>query len=193
MQHSTLFLMRFPHSYEVEEYWETSGRAEVLGEYYFPHPLEKRRMDGLSLRVSPNGAKPWIGKFSFGGHPNDWATTVLSCPNANQICVVCSGAGHIVNAREPWISEKLGAFPVVTVKEMPERELIVFSDYTQVVGYGKEGPLWTSGKISWDGIEIGDAYGDDLNLVGWDSPSQKKTYLKLDLRNGKTRTSQPAR
>ncbi len=180
--------MDFAHSYEVQEQWESST-VNSSREVYFPHPFDRRKMDGLTLKVMPVVGEFWIGRFSFGDRKSDQLTKVMSCPNPQRLCVVCSGAGHWVDVLDPGRPESIGIFPIKAVKAIPERGIIVFSDFARLIGYGTEGCLWVTERASWDGLKIRDVEGDLLGFIAWDSPSQKEVSLFVNLRDGRISTS----
>lgn len=154
--------------------------------HYFPSDRCSGQ-DGLILQISPDQAAPWIGLFAFGRFGTNTATEVLPMPNADQLCVVASGSGYIVWPSSPLHWSEVEISPVVDVRRVPSKDLIVFADFTQLVAYDQNGPRWATERLSWDGFKILEV--SESTLVGeyWDIRDEAVRRFEVDLNTGTAR------
>jgi hypothetical protein len=184
MENASMFLLVFPHLYEVEEAWESSRIEQPRKILYFPHGTEQREQDGLILKIVPARGDIWFGKFAFGGTPKLWATKILSCPDPSYLCVISSGTGYIVDVTRPSKYERVALAPICNVQPVLEKQLLIFSNFTNVVAYDERGFRWKSQRLSSDGIEIVEIVEDRLKVLGFDAAKQTKVCITLDLESG---------
>lgn len=177
----------------IPKFNQTFGKhyeCEVLSELphqkitrlYYPGAVVEGGRDGLLLKVVPESAEPWIGIFGFGD--SSGMTEVYSCPNANRICVISRGNGYMVSSDEPTNYEEIKAYPVLGVYASIDHNLIIFHDFTDLVGYGKDGLAWRSKRLSYDGIKVDQLDGDFLFGRSWNAPTGNDISFRLDLRTG---------
>lgn len=174
-------MTNFSCDYEVKILTEFSSDHKNV--YYFPGGNREGGKDGLIVEVNPRLGKSWTGVFS-GGFPASQVKQVFPCPDPHQICVVVSGFGHIGDVRLPGQIVTLPIKPLMIVKPVPEANIILFANFTQIFAWGVDGLLWQSQRVSSDGLQINKV---DANWVwgsGWDAPQDKSIDFKLDLRTG---------
>ena len=72
----------------------------------------------------------------------------------------------------------------MTSKAIQPKNLLVCADYTKVVAYGPDGVVWESARVSSDGIQIIDAAGERLEVIGWDAAVSHRVRLSIGLDDG---------
>jgi hypothetical protein len=175
--------LTFPHSYQVEVLDELPGGL-TSERYYYPGASTDGGADGVLIRVVPQGRHPWLGTFAFGRVSRTSVTGVYTCPDVNNLCVIAAGAGYIVDTRDPNVWEEVPREPIMDVRPILERSILVFSDITQLTAYGPDGISWTTRRVSWDGITIIRVDPEELVGSAWDAPLQRQVEFRVDLRNG---------
>lgn len=143
--------LTFPHYYEVEELQEFPSATSQERRIYYPGASQEGGHDGLLVMVSPYVGQPWLGVFAFGYDSPKALSCIYSCPHGESLCVVSAGQGHIVRADDPYICEKVEAYPVLDARPLPTNRLLVFADFTKMVAYGPGGIAWTTSRLSSDG------------------------------------------
>lgn len=177
----------FPHNYEVKvlESYALAHPAEKLHQY--PAVLEEGDRTGLYLRVTPAGSPVWIGFFAQGFDSPDVACGIFSCPDPDWMCAVASGYAYLVDAADPdrWI--RVEQRPVVEARAVPELNLLLFAGFTSITALGESQRLWTTERLSWEGISIADIRGATLHGMGWDAIADKEVAFEVDLLTGKSK------
>jgi hypothetical protein len=181
---STKFDLTFPHQYEVEESQELPSRPSTMKHLYFPGGSDKGGQDGLLIKITPHVGEPWLGTFAFGSFQNG-VTGVYSCPDEESVCVISAGEGYIVRADDPVVWKEIGTCPILNVRIVASKELLLFADFTRITAYGRRGHVWTTGSLSWDGIEIVNLTPEYIQGLAWDSPQQRKVEFVVDVETGR--------
>ncbi|HEY6250777.1 MAG TPA: hypothetical protein VI685_12520 [Candidatus Angelobacter sp.] len=176
----------FSHSYEVKvlESYALVHPAEKLHQY--PSVLEEGDRSGLYLRVAQQGFATWIGFFAQGFDSTEVAHGVFSCPDPDWLCVVASGYAYLVDSTNPqhWI--QVEQRPVAEVRTVPELKLLLFTGFTSITALGESQKLWTTERLSWEGIYVTDIHGSCLRGTGWDAIADKEVAFEVDLLTGKS-------
>lgn len=153
---------------------------------HFSTSHKRNVVEGLVLRfvTTEEPHLSWIGNFEEGG---GGCTGVFAGPGPFQAYVVVKGRGFAVDVRNPDDHEALSVYPVQHVRSVPELNLLVFADFTEVGAYGVHGLAWRTPRISWDGIEIIQATTDSIRGRGWNAVSEEWVEFVVDPRTGITR------
>ncbi len=159
---ATEFGYLFAHEYEFEVLMEFPPH-EHERRYYYPGAAAGGS-DGLIVRVTPLRGSSWIGVFAFGSRFETLMTGVFTHPDPGLLCVVSRGAGYFVKANAPENCTVIDVVPITTVKQVAEKPLLLFADFTCLSAYGKDGRIWRTRRLSWDGIEISTI--DDQSVCG---------------------------
>lgn len=155
-----------------------------LRHFYFPGASSTGGREGILVKVSPQGAAPWLGTFAFGHESPQTLTGIFSCPNANQICVVSSGSGFLVDATNPVNFIQVKSCPIVDVRAALSRQLLVFVDFTSISAYDSKGLAWRTKDLSWDGLTITLLTSESIEGLAWDAPLDRQVKVTINLSNG---------
>ena len=175
----------FPKNYEVRVL-ESYGLVNPLERFLqFPAELEESERTGIYMRVVPKQGNAWIGFFSLGFDSDQVVNAIYSCPDADSLCVVAGGYGYVVNASDParWI--RVEQQPVVDVRALLEQKLLLFTGFHTITAISPAGLLWTTERLSWDGISISRIDHATLHGQGWDAIADKEAPFEVDLATGK--------
>jgi hypothetical protein len=186
--------MAFSHSYAVEELGELPGTGSlVLPLLYFPTPKTRPEHDGLWLKITAATGKAWIGVFAFGYSSPPAFSRVVSTPDPTRVCVISRGAAYIVKADEPKIWEQIPVIPVLDLRSLPERQLLVFSDFTRLAAYGSSGLVWRSPRVCWDELKILTVTHSAIEGTGYDptNSSSSESRFAVDVRTGRSLLPSP--
>lgn len=153
--------------------------AEKL--YQFPARLEEGDRTGSYVRVTSGKSAAWVGFFALGFDSGEVASGIYSCPDPDWLCVVAGGYGYLVNAASPdqWV--QIEQRPIVQVRAVPELKLLLFVGFTSISCLGEANHLWTSERLSWEGISISNIEGAVLHGMGWDAITDKEVPFELNL------------
>lgn len=176
----------FPCNCSVQalESYSLLNPAEKL--YQFPARLEEGDRTGTYVRVTPGKSPAWVGFFALGFDSREVASGIYSCPDPDWLCVIAGGYGYIVNAASPDQWRQIEQRPIVQVKAVAELKLLLFVGFTSISCLGEGNHLWTSERLSWEGISISNIEGAVLHGMGWDAITDKEVPFQLDLLTGKS-------
>jgi hypothetical protein len=179
--------LEFNHSYEVEEIPELPGTGKLnVPVHYFPRLKTRPEHDGLWLKVRPATGKPWVGVFAFGYQSPSAISRVVSTPGEDRVCVVSRGAAYVVKTDEPDFWEEVPIMPVLDIRMIPERQLLVFADFTGLVAYGHNQVVWRSPRLCWDDLRILNVSQDTIEGVGSDPTNSGDSRFAVEIRTGRS-------
>ena len=174
--------LAFPHRYEVDlevELPPCPGNEKV---FYFPEePYRGGGGGGLLVRIVPDAGQPWIGLFAGGELGLD---KVLSTPDENRVCVVSEGTGYMVHADTPTRWERVQCSPILGIRPIPERQLLVFADFCGLVAYGREGVAWAIRRLVWDDLKITEVTPEIIKGCGYDPPQDRQVEFVVETETG---------
>lgn len=174
----------FPHDYEVKELESYSllNPAEQLHQY--PARLEEGDRTGIYLRVTVPGSANWIGFFARGFDAAEVANGIYSCPEAGTLCAVVGGYAYVVESRNPQRWRQVEQRPVVQVRSVPELQRLLFVGFTSITLLEESGRIWTTERLSWEGLTISKIGDGKLFGLGWDMMTDKEVSFEVDLITG---------
>jgi len=177
----------FPHNYEIKVVQSHALMHPVEKLYQYPAVLEEGDRSGLYLRVAPGKSDAWMGFFAKGFDSPEVARGVFSCPDPDWLCAVANGYAYAVDAAKPerWI--QVEQRPVVEIRSVPELKLLLFTGFTSITGLGESQRLWTTERLSWEGISISDIQGSRLHGMGWDAITDQEVSFEVDLLTGESK------
>jgi len=172
----------FPRRFEYDQLSELPG-TPCVPHFYFPGASAEGGADGVLVMIRPAAGTPWIGTFAFGHNQGRATTRVLTTPNPNVICVVADGAGYLVSASAPRDWQSVRADPVLDVRQVRERSLLVFADFTDLVAYGASGVVWAV-RIGADDLRIVEVSADRIGGTWWNPAAGATVEFVVDPSNG---------
>ncbi len=151
---------------------------EVIGEE------EAMARGALELMVRPATGGAFLATCSLGFRDRSMPTGVWSSPNPEEMCAVAGGYAYLVDTAAPERVVQVPLRPVTAVRALEREGLLVFAGFTHLVAWGAEGQVWTTGRLSWEGVTLGEVHGGRLLGTGWEMVSDKELPFSVDLRTG---------
>ena len=111
-------------------------------------------------------------------------TGIFACPNADEICAVAGGYGYVAHAEAPEKCTLLTMKPVVAVHSAVDAGLLLFVGFQSILAWGREGLVWETGRLSWDGVRMTAVEGYEARGFGWDLRGDVEVEFRVDLRTG---------
>jgi hypothetical protein len=173
----------FSHEYECEELAEMP-QPEELPHYYYSGARARGGRDGLLIDLRPEGGARWLGTFAFGRIAPRGVSGIFATPNPKRVCVVAKGAGYLVSTSEPTCWEPVSAVPVIDVRPVKTRGIIVFASFIDIVAYGAAGIQWRTQRLTWEDMRITEITDDSITGEFWDFRSEATGRFVVDLASG---------
>jgi hypothetical protein len=173
----------FPHAWTAEI---LSTRPLILPQRQFVYPryAEEVERGALELMVHPAGAESFLGTFALGFSDPAAPTGLWSCPDTKALCAVSGGYAYVVNTERPEEFEQVEFRPVLEIRALPERGLLLFAGHHALLAWGVGGKAWQTARLSWEGVQISSIEGRWLHGVSWDMPADRDVHFKVDLETG---------
>lgn len=167
----------FRHDYAIEVV-----EGQVAGDPVILLPTGRREDagDGTILRVTPRGGTAWLGLFG-GFRPG--RGRLFSTPHERRLLVVSGDRAYLVPVDSPAGTEVVPA-AVHGVFLAPARGLLVIQDLTGFEAYGREGRVWRSARVSWDGLTVTRVSEDVIEGTATDLQDREIPF-RLDLATGR--------
>lgn len=176
--------LEFPHTYSIEIPPELPGTGENV--FYVPGGNGIRH-NGALILVHPSEGKSWFGVIA--GMRIDYSPEggVYSCPDENQFCVAVDGVAYFIDSRDPSAWKEVPVSYVVEVHTLPSKEMMFFVTFDEIVAHGREGVLWKTDRLSFDGISITSIDEDTINGASacFCSADEAAHEFTVDVKTGK--------
>jgi hypothetical protein len=179
------FDFTFPRNYEVRILEAAPPIHPIEKLYHYPVELEEGDRTGAYVRVTPQTGPAWVGFFALGFDSGQVVNQVCSTPNPEQFCVVVGGYAYVVKASTPAQWLRIEQRPVVDLRVLSPQSLLLFVGFTSITAVGASGLLWTTERLTWEGLTINSIDGDKLLGLGWDALADKEVPFAVDLKTGK--------
>lgn len=163
----------FPHRYAAVLENDVHGRLPATRVYY-PGARRDGGSDGVWLRITPEGGRPWTGVFASDNLPGR-LNLVASWPEPHTVFVAAGGAPYLVDARDPDRWQRLDRPTVRRFEPLGDKVLLL--DDVALSAYDADGLAWESDlfdRATWLGVldeEVHLRSGDTLHRVSVHSGS----------------------
>jgi len=181
----------FPSCYEWHELSLLLERPGVP-RYYYPGGSQEGGRDGTIVEVKPEQGQSWVGVFAFAQVTYKGVSSVFTTPDPHRLCVVAKGAGYLVRADDPSAWEPVAAYPIIDVRAVRVRGILVFADHTRLCAYGRTGLAWRTKHLTWDDLVITAVTEDCIEGEFWDVATQSAGTFRVDLATGEHEGGIPA-
>ncbi len=151
---------------------------EVAGEE------EAMARGALELMVRPELGGSFLATCSLGFKDPTMPTGVWASPNPDELCAVAGGYAYIVDTTAPERVAQIPLRPVAAVRPLETEGLLLFAGFTNLVAWAADGLRWTTERLSWEGLTLGEVRGGRLLGTGWEMLSDKELPFSVDLRTG---------
>jgi hypothetical protein len=177
----------FPHIWSVE-ILKTPPLIAPARQFTYPHQIageeDALARGALQLMVRPANGGTFLATCALGFTDPAMPTGVFACPNAVQMCAVAGGYAYVIDTAQPERSTHIPLKPVVEVRLLVEQGLLLFVGFHSVVAWGRDGLVWESARLSWEGIRITSIDGDELHGMGWNLHTDREVSFSIDLLTG---------
>ena len=138
----------------------------------------------LVLMVRPAAGAHYLATCALGFRDPTMPTGIFGCPDEGWICAVAGGYAYMARADQPERCVQVGLKPVVEVHEAVEARLLLFVGFHTMLGWGREGVVWQTGRLSWEGVRVTDVDANHVRGFGWDLRGDVEVEFIVDLHTG---------
>ncbi len=138
----------------------------------------------LRLMVKPAAGGAFLATCALGFTDPAMPTGVFGCPNPVEMCAVAGGYAYIVKTTQADWCFQIPLKPVVQVLPLPAHSLLVFAGFHCLLAWGLTGIVWTTQRLSWEGLKLTSVEGGLLHGLGWEMMSNREVPFTVDLKTG---------
>jgi hypothetical protein len=157
-------------------------------QFIYPHQIageeDALARGALLLMVRPAIDGMFLATCALGFTNPTMPTGVFACPNPKEICAVAGGYAYVIDTAQPERCTHITLKPVVEVRALVASELRLFVGFHTIVGWGRNGLAWESGRLSWEGVRITSIDGNVLHGMGWNLLTDREVAFSIDLLTG---------
>jgi len=183
--------LSFPHRWTAKVLAE---RPLILPSRHFTYPRDAEEIErgALEVLVRPDApdvqqardAQSFLATCALGFRDPAVPTGLWSCPKSKELCAVAGGYAYLIDTSAPESFTMIAYRPVLEVRALPAKGLLLFVGHHSILAWGAEGKAWESGKLSDEGVTISSVEGVVLLGLGWEMTSDKEAPFAVDLKNG---------
>jgi hypothetical protein len=178
------FDFTFPRNYEIRILEAAPPVHPIEKLYHYPVELEEGDRSGAYVRVTPQSGPAWVGFFALGFDSDQVVNQVCSTPDPDSFCVVVGGYAYVVKATDPALWLRVEQKPVVDMRVLSPQGLLLFAGFTSIAAMASTGVVWTTERLTWEGLTIKEIKGDTLYGFGWDALADREVPFAVDLKTG---------
>jgi hypothetical protein len=138
----------------------------------------------LLVQVHPANGGTFLATCALGFKDPSMPTGIWPCPKPHELCAVAGGYAYLIDTASPERSTHLALKPVTEVLALAAHNLLVFAGFHALAAWGRDGLVWQTARLSWEGLRIIGVEGDTLHGLGWNMPTDRELPFAVDLRSG---------
>jgi hypothetical protein len=180
--------LSFPHRWRAEI---LRPRPPILPARHFVYPAQAEEVERGALELMiypenahPEAAQPFLATCALGFRDPAVPTGIWSTPEPEKICAVSGGYAYMIDTTAPQHFTMIGVRPVLEIRSVLSESLLLFAGHRSILAWGGKGQAWESGKLSDEGLTLGEVENGILHGTGWELISNRETAFLLDLRTG---------
>lgn len=177
----------FPHSWRAEVL-RTPPLIAPARQFVYPQnvPGEEDALSrgALLLDVRPAAGGSFLATCALGFRDPSLPSGVWACPAEDDLLAVAGGYGYRIDTRDPTRCEFLPLRPIAAVLASPDDGVLLLAGFHQVMALDAQGIRWQTGRLSWEGIALGEVRDGRLHGTGWDMFTDREMPFSVDLRTG---------
>jgi len=151
---------------------------------FVPGEEDAMARGAMFLDVKPASGPNFLATCALGFADPSMPSGLWSCPDAHHLLAVSGGYAYLADVRQPRLREHLPLKPVTAVKSFPEQGLLVLAGFHHALALDANGTRWTSGRLTWEGLTLGDIVNGQLTGTGWDMMADKDVPFAINLASG---------
>ncbi|MFC6645148.1 hypothetical protein ACFQBQ_06010 [Granulicella cerasi] len=151
---------------------------------YIPGEEDAMTRGAMLVEVKPASGGTFLATCARGFESPSLPSGVWSCPNADAMLAVAGGYAYLIHMIEPAKCLHVEQRPVTEVLVAQDAGLILLAGFQNIVALNASGVAWTSARLTWEGITLGEVRDGSLHGTGWNMMDDRDVPFVLDLATG---------
>jgi hypothetical protein len=136
---------------QIQKKYEILEGLPAYGPMYIPISADGEvfSYEGFVVRFYKKDGTSWVGNFK-----NGWTkySKVFELPISDNLVVIANGQGYVIEPESQKLTSSFGGLEITELIATEDNRFIAATN-TDLEIIDKDGTVWRSGRISWDGIE----------------------------------------
>ena len=132
----------------------------------------------LWVRFDDEVLDQWVGAFASGDQLCSYAALSQS---GGWAFVLARGPGYFIKLDSRTLLGTTDVDYLVQALYVPDADIVVACDFTDIYLYGPSGRVWCSGRVTYDGIELHEAQGASVSGAVWSIEQEEMVPFELDV------------
>ncbi len=179
--------LTFPHTWQAEVL-TAPPLITPARQFTYPQQIageeDALARGALFLQIRPATGGTFLATCALGFKDPSMPTAVLACPNPDELCALAGGYAYLIDTTHPERSTHLPLKPITEARALAEHSLLLFSGFHTLLAWGRDGFLWQTQRLTWEGLRITSIEGNQLHGIGWNLPTDKDLSFTVDLTTG---------
>ena len=138
----------------------------------------------LLLDVKPTVGANFLATCALGFRDPSLPTGVFACPRADDLLAVAGGYGYLIDTLVPERCLHLPLRPTTQILPAPAAHLVLLAGFHTIIAVNANGLLWTSARLSWEGVTMSEIRDGHLHGTGWNLHTDREVPFSIDLATG---------
>jgi hypothetical protein len=157
-------------------------------QFTYPHrvPGEEDALNrgALLVEVKPLFGGTFLATCALGFRDETLPTGIFPCPRTDDLLAIAGGYAYLIDTLHPEQCDFLPIRPVTQISFASAQALLFLAGFHTVAAVGTNGLRWQSGRVSWEGVTLGQVHGSHLHGLGWNLETDREVPFTLDLETG---------
>jgi hypothetical protein len=138
----------------------------------------------LLLDVKPALGANFLATCALGFSDPTLPSGVFACPRDDDLLAVAGGYAYLIDTLAPEHSSHLPLRPTTQILPAIDADLILLAGFHHVICVNATGLLWTSARLSWEGVTMTDIRDGHVQGTGWNLHTDREVPFSIDLATG---------
>lgn len=157
-------------------------------QFTYPRPVpgeeDALARGALLVEVNPASGGTFLATCALGFRDRSLPSAVFTCPRGDDLLALAGGYAYLIDTLAPQRSLHLPLRPVTALLPVPQEGVLLLAGFHHVSAIDNAGLRWTSARLSWEGVTLGEVREGRVSGLGWDMLSDRELPFSVDLRTG---------
>lgn len=144
----------------------------------YPEKHFNARGQCTSVLFEDQNYQDWLGIFGNGGVTQYSAATLFSTTSA--ALIMAKGEGYAVDVNTKQLTYKTKCDYLVDALQIPDRDLIIAYNFTNIFAFTSKKQVWDSGRIASDGLKFEGIFASVVHGKVWAYTQWQNFTLNLN-------------
>ena len=157
-------------------------------QFTYPHQIageeDALARGAMLLNLKPANAANFLATCALGFRDPAMPSGVYTCPHPDDLLAVSGGYAYLIRTTNPTRCLHVDLRPATVILPVPGHGLILLAGFHHIVALDAQGLRWTTARLTWEGLTLGDLRDGKLHGTGWNMPLNRDIPFTVNLADG---------